>query len=270
MNFIRRFTIAQRLSALIVLMAMGFAAYGGWSLYSLNDARVGGRNYESILQSRQLVADVLPPPLYIIEAHLAAMSLFTAPSGQAQGRLIDRLHTLEGEYVKHHAKWSGQTLGPELDTLIRSRMHEPALEFFRLTREAFLPALNRNDRAGMARALDMMNYHYELHRQVIDEVVVLAQQRAADTEFVTLAGIEHSILLQVLILAATVMLGVLVTVQIRRSINLPLQQALRSAHSVTAGKLSEEVMVEPFEDEPGQLLQALQHMRQSSRLPGQR
>jgi hypothetical protein len=55
--------------AVIVLSIAVVAAFGG---KLVNEVRVGGPLYTQISQGKDLVADILPPPAYVIEAYLEA------------------------------------------------------------------------------------------------------------------------------------------------------------------------------------------------------
>jgi radical SAM superfamily enzyme len=65
--------------------ASGFIAYGAWSFKTLHEVKVNGPIYERIVQSKDLIADILPPPEYIIESYLVCMQIQDAPdAGGAQ------------------------------------------------------------------------------------------------------------------------------------------------------------------------------------------
>ena len=61
--------------------------------FLLRDTKINGEIYRSITAQKDLVADVLPPPAYLLEAHFVATSAFTAmePGWDGKGKQIDRL-----------------------------------------------------------------------------------------------------------------------------------------------------------------------------------
>ena len=59
--------IRTRFMLLLVLFFAGFLLYGAWSFKTLAELKVNGPLYQRIVQSKDLIADVLPPPEYIIE-----------------------------------------------------------------------------------------------------------------------------------------------------------------------------------------------------------
>jgi len=64
--------IGTRLIMLICLFLIGLASLGLYALNSLNTVKINGALYQQISQGKDLVADILPPPEYIIEANLKA------------------------------------------------------------------------------------------------------------------------------------------------------------------------------------------------------
>jgi len=68
MGMLRNLKLSERLALLIALFSLGFIFYGAWSFKTLNERKVSGPVYQHIVQGKDLVADVLPPPEYILES----------------------------------------------------------------------------------------------------------------------------------------------------------------------------------------------------------
>src|ERR1700751_6049057 len=84
-----RLTISRAIVAFGALAAAGFAAIVLTSRVSLNQLQVGGPLYNKIKLGNDLVADILPPPEYVIEAYLEATLALRDPASVAAHR--DRL-----------------------------------------------------------------------------------------------------------------------------------------------------------------------------------
>ena len=59
--------IRTRFLYLLGSFALGFAFFGGWSFKTLNELRVNGPLFDRIVQSKDLLGDILPPPVYVLE-----------------------------------------------------------------------------------------------------------------------------------------------------------------------------------------------------------
>ena len=71
------------------VMAIGMIVTIAIGAVSIDKIRIGGAAYEEVVLTKDLVADILPPPLYIIEAYLEANLAFTQirPTNESKSRL---------------------------------------------------------------------------------------------------------------------------------------------------------------------------------------
>jgi methyl-accepting chemotaxis protein len=172
-------TLTKRFVALLVLFASGFVAYGGYSLWTLNKFQVNGPVYQRIVQGKDLIADILPPPEYIIESYLTALQLQTLPPSETAEKdlLIARLHALQEEYNGRHEYWLQQHLEDDLASVFLQKGHTPAMEFYRIAFADFIPALTAKDEQAVLSSLARMKGEYIAHREKIDEVVKMTTER---------------------------------------------------------------------------------------------
>ena len=80
--------VSHRLAILTVGFVLCFVVYGALSFKTLNELKVNGQLYQRIIQGKDLIADVLPPPEYIIESYLLALQLTTTTEKSQQDQLI--------------------------------------------------------------------------------------------------------------------------------------------------------------------------------------
>ena len=77
-----RLTISRAILIFGLVTATGLGAVIATSVYGLAQLKVGGPLYNQIKLGNDLIADILPPPEYVIEAYLEA-TLVPARSGAA-------------------------------------------------------------------------------------------------------------------------------------------------------------------------------------------
>jgi len=263
MDLIRRLKFSHRLTLILVLFCAGFAGYGLWTFETIETVRVGGPISQRVEDSQNLVADILPPPLYIVESYLVCLQITAATNGLRQGALIDRLKQLQVEYLERHAHWSRVVLDHDISTLLLEDSHRQALAFYDVAFEGFLPALFLNDRETMQARLLQMTRIYEAHRDIVDRVVVLAKASAKKEETVAIGRIDHAKVLLFAILLILMVLGIAVARTIQRSIIAPVERAVAIAGQIASGAYT--ILPEPkyFPDEGGMLLRALEQMAAS-------
>jgi methyl-accepting chemotaxis protein len=156
------------------------------SHHTLNTLKVGGPLYDQIVTGKDLVADILPPPAYLIEAYLEATLALAAQRDaairpEARSKIAvhgDRLKTLEADYRTRHAFWQGQELDAELKAAFLTASYEPGKRFWNIVNESLLPALSRDDASEARRLYADLSQAYQEHRAAIDRTVELANKES--------------------------------------------------------------------------------------------
>jgi methyl-accepting chemotaxis protein len=167
----KRFTIRLSLAAKIVaaIMVFGCALNSGASYFSFRKLRVGGPVYERVVQGKDLVADILPPPEYLIEAYLEVNLALDAPK-EGVSEHAGRLTQLQKDYEERRQYWATQDLDGRLRALMAAA-DAPARTFWRVCFENFLPAQQRGDSRAAVASFGEIAAAYKLHRAAIDALV---------------------------------------------------------------------------------------------------
>ena len=252
--------IRTRFLLLLALFLIGFLLYGGWSFRTLDSLKVNGPLYQRIVQSKDLIADVLPPPEYIIESYLVSLQLVSARDKTEQDQFVTRLKALKKDYDERHVFWSREALEPELAELLLKTSYEPAMAFYSLAFDELIPAVQAGNREAISATTLRINQAYESHRAAIDKVVAMSTQRAAQDEAGAKDSIRSAMSLLLLILVASLAVCLGVAFLIIRSILGPLNQAVGVVKTFAAGDLRARFNADG-QDEFAQLLQALQEMQ---------
>jgi methyl-accepting chemotaxis protein len=164
-----RFTISRAIVAFGILTAVGFGAVVATSSFALDHLKVGGPLYDRIKLGNDLVADILPPPEYVIEAYLEATLALHDPASAAAHQ--ERLVQLKKDYDDRRDYWSKSDLEPALKAMLVEKSDADVRKFWSAVERDFLPALAKGDVAGAAKAYADMTAAYTSHRAVIDEIV---------------------------------------------------------------------------------------------------
>jgi methyl-accepting chemotaxis protein len=162
------------------VLFIGCVSTLGTTHFALQKLKVGGDIYQQIILGKDLVADILPPPEYIIEAFLETTLALRDPKSVATRR--ERLAALRKDYDARHNYW----LNLEFEDSIRERLtddaHKWAQRFWDMTEGTFLPALAKGDLKGATVAYEEISKFYNAHRSMIDETVQGANSFVARTE----------------------------------------------------------------------------------------
>ncbi|HEX2674992.1 MAG TPA: methyl-accepting chemotaxis protein [Polyangiales bacterium] len=191
-----RFTnlsIAQKLACLSGVFLVGFAAFTAFAYQTLDRVKVNGEIYHNIVRNKDIVADVLPPPEYIVETYMITLRL-TQVNDQAMARAwIDRARELHTEYDTRHAFWSKEPIQDDLKRALLVDSYKAAQKFFEVWEREFVPAVLANDHEKATQvAMGPLQELYEEHRHAIDDVVRLSTAYTESYEKFAAADVKNS------------------------------------------------------------------------------
>ena len=232
MSFLHNTKLFFRFALIILCVVIGFAIYGLWSFKTLNQLKVNGPTYLHIAQGKDLVADILPPPVYIIESYLVSLQLNSEDKSEQAG-LVARLKVLQEEYHSRHAFWEKEKLSRDLNDALLKEAHAPALAFYTLVFEQFVPAIQAGNKEHAASALSAMKGAYEKHRKAIDQVVKSANSRVVIDEQEAAEQIRAATFVMLAVLVLTIAFTVFVAILISRSVSIPLLSMQRTLSEIT-------------------------------------
>ena len=175
-----RLTISRAMVLFGLVTAVGLGAVVFTGIYALSDVKVGGPLYDQIKLGNDLVADILPPPEYVIESYLEATLALNNPAELAARR--DRLKQLKKEYDERREFWSKSDLNPAIKAKLIDESHREVQRFWTAIEQVFLPALAKADMATAAKSYSEVTAAYLAHRALIDEIVKNANDDNAAIE----------------------------------------------------------------------------------------
>lgn len=255
---LRNIRVARKLPLLVAVMSGALIAFAAAAFAVLDAARIGGDDYRRIALDKELLADVLPPPAYLVEAALNANQLAVdAEAGNAEGvaEHTERLAKLEADYDARLAYWHEHLGDPRLRAAMLERSEPAARRFFGVLHDQVLPAARDGRGAEAAAAVDgPLLDAYEEHRAAVDEVVTLSVAAAADREAAVEQQVHRSQVLLAAGLAAAVLVSIALGQLISRSITAPLGALRAGFESIAAGS---EGAVESLDADRGDELGAL-------------
>ncbi|CAK0746406.1 hypothetical protein CCP3SC5AM1_1360008 [Gammaproteobacteria bacterium] len=251
--------LSHRFGLLVILVTISFAMYGFWSFNTLNNLKLNGPLYHRIIQSKNLIADILPPSQYIIESYLIALQIKDA-SPQEQVALTNRMKALKQEYDTRHEFWKQTELNQELQKIFLLDAHQPVGDFYKIAFEKYIPELNRGDMVAARDSLKNMESLYATHRDRIEKVVTAANQLSMVDESKSREMMNNSLLNMLLILIASMAVVLWMVYLLFQAIIRPLTQARAIASKIAVGDMSSVIIIE-HQDEIGEMLGEFAIMR---------
>ncbi len=245
-------------SAIIFAAVTAAAIYAGVTISTIS---VGGPISEVNQQSSDLIADILPPPVYLIEAYLEARLAVEEPGSRP--RHIAKLDSLQKDYHTRQAYWAQSTLPDELKAQLK-RVDAPASRFFAEVEQTLIPSLKRGDDVAATASIDRLARIYADHRSQIDTLVA---QSGEFQQAMRAAGAEHvSFAVWTMVAAALVLALVLggANMLLGRHITRPLKSVADVMRGMAEGNLAIKANIDRPMDEIGEMIAAIEVFRASS------
>ncbi|MGE0878034.1 MAG: methyl-accepting chemotaxis protein [Acidimicrobiia bacterium] len=260
MSSTRSLSLKAKLPLAIAAACVLFVVFALVAMSTLFTVRVGGPRFASISQNNELLADVLPPPAYLVETHLIVHQMVTSVAqgdAKALESMIAKEKSLHADYTARHDHW-GQTLGAgELRTALLENSYDPAKAYFDLVETQLIPALQRDDVGAATKLLTgPVDAAYDAHRTAIDDVVNLSTAAAAKEVAATSRLVNSRTAMLVVLLLVAVAGALAFALIMGRRIALPLIAVRDVLHRVAQGDLSGRVDI-TTNDEVGQMAAAL-------------
>jgi methyl-accepting chemotaxis protein len=257
-----RLTISRAILIFGLVTALGLGAVIATSVYGLAQLKVGGPLYSQIKLGNDLIADILPPPEYVIEAYLEATLVLHEPAALAARR--DRIAQLKREYDERREFWVKSDLDPALKTKLVEKSDNEVRRFWTAIQDGLLPALAKADSGAAAKSYAEITARYTAHRAIIDDIVKQANDRNAATEVAatervsTFTGLLWSVSAVVFLIIGAGIFGVAFGV-IR-----PIAEMTDVMKALAGGDLNVSVPALSRDDEVGAMARAVQVFRENA------
>ena len=241
-----------------------FAVFGCLAFDTLETLRVNGRIYKQIVAGKDIIADVLPPPEYIVESYLTALRISSEGDAQKRNALCDDLLRLKKEYLERSSYWKANLEEGKLKELLTKDSALPALDFYKLAEAELLPAAKSGDlkKAGEIARGPLLE-RYEAQRKAVDEVVKLASARNESDEAQARKLIVERIAIMLAAIAAGMILILAFAIAASRSIGKVVGSIVNEANRMAQGDLSGRISVGTGKDELAILSNALNQICES-------
>ncbi len=237
------------------VIALGIAVVAVIGAITVSRIKVGGPIYDQVVQGKDLVADILPPPLYVVESYLEAT--LAANRTKPLDESVARLKELRDQFDDRQKYWLSSNLPTAIQKTLTEDSYRHAQDFWTRIESELLPALAKNDDTAVKQSYGHVSGAYQEHRAVIDRIVADAEKMNKQTEssagdeersaYIWLAGV---IALLSLILVAGV-------AAINAFVIRPLTKLTSDMQTLSAGNFSVDVQSVERGDEIGEMARAV-------------
>jgi methyl-accepting chemotaxis protein len=248
--------IGTKLLLRIGVLVVGLLVFMAYAYWNRTTVQVGGPLYDEIVEGKDVLADLLPPPLYIVQLHLVTAEMLMATPAELP-KLVEEGKKAQDEFAARHDHWV-KTLEPNrLRDMVVEDTYRPAEEFFTIYNKEFVPAVLAGD-LEKARALRQgsLEQKYEQHEKAILDAVALATAQAKQNEEHAADDIRQGDYVFFGVVAALLLLSALIASNVSGGITKPLADTVGVLEAVAQGDLTQRLETTST-DEMGTLADAL-------------
>ena len=146
-------SIRQRLLLLVLIPVLATIAADWVVLRQLHTVKVGGAMFQDISQHNEFLADILPPPLFLVEYYANAMRLTTESKPALRDKITQHLASLAQDYDKRLEHWKDKSINDDVKKLVLQNAARSGNELIKLVEQTVIPLANKDDLAGAQRVM---------------------------------------------------------------------------------------------------------------------
>ncbi|MCO6408353.1 HAMP domain-containing protein [Hoeflea alexandrii] len=230
--------------------------------YVFEDLKVNGPVYQEIVNGKDLIADILPPPLYVVESYMLANEMIAHE--EVVEKNSTKIRSLNGLYEERRTFWQQSDLEPSLNGKLQDDVLVKGDAYWTAMNDQFLPTVLSGDREAARLVLDELYRTFHIHDEAVNELVTSASTflekaeadaRAEDALFSNLTLIAS-------IVSVALFLGGLILFRWRAVV--PLTDMTGYMGKLAAGDYSDEVPHAGRKDEIGEMAQSVAYFRQAA------
>jgi methyl-accepting chemotaxis protein len=170
--------IRTKLMTLGGLFVTAFLVFAALSWNTIDIVKVNGPYYKNIVQSKDLIADILPPPEYLIEAYLVTLQMSYETDKQSLDAMIEKGKVLRSDFKARRDFWKMDLSEGRIKQVLLNEAYENGIAMLDARDKEFIPLILKGDRAGALKVVQgPIKENYERHRAAIDEIVTMANEK---------------------------------------------------------------------------------------------
>jgi methyl-accepting chemotaxis protein len=236
----RNLTLTQLFGVVLGVLIIGFLLFGYIAYSRLTELAVNGPVYTKIVSGKDLVADILPPPVDGLEANLVALQFLLSESASERNALKARIAELHREFLGRRDYWGTQELTPQQRQVLDQRLFPVGEQFFAVVNKA-MSAAEQNTDAARTDELRKINQAYLAQRAAVNELLTLTlvnnqkieQQAEQDIQagFIWLGGVL------IFSLGSAILIALKASSHIKRQLGVEPAEAQYFVDAIAAGNL---------------------------------
>ncbi|MBX5242567.1 methyl-accepting chemotaxis protein [Rhizobium sp. NLR22b] len=183
------FTIARSLVAFGIAVSAGLFMSIGLQQSALERLKVNGPVYEQVVYGKDLIADILPPPLFVVESYMLSFEASKFP--ELTETNLAKIANLKAAYDDRRAYWKTTRLPQALKDELENDVLTKGDAFWDVMNREIIPALRAKDEDRAHGAIEQLRVAFHAHQDAVEKLVansdafLKGEEKNAASEIVT-------------------------------------------------------------------------------------
>jgi twitching motility protein PilJ len=167
--------------AQVLLPLIGLLIFIALAFYAINKVRVNGPVYQEIQAINDLNADILPPPLYAVDAYAAVSESYVATTNSdyaKRDKKLEEIAQLEAKFNERASYWKKNLKNGQMDNAFLAVLKSNE-NFYRIYNKDYLSAIKLGSIAATKPLADLASA-YETNKQTVKALNVELAKTSAE------------------------------------------------------------------------------------------
>ncbi len=252
--------IQFRLLVLLIPFIIGFLIFAVSLIQVMNIVKVNGPVYEKIAQGKDLMADILPPPEFIIEPYMSILEMAAENNPEKIQNYMEDLKQYRKDYEDRHGFWEKNLPDGTIKTVLIRDSYKLAEDFFDILEKQVIPLIQAGDKEKAGLMISgILKTKYRAHWAKINQLISLLSTENHKNETDAAEYVSKNTVRMILTGVIIFVLMIAFFFFIAWSIISPLRKLTNSLPAIISGNFTKKIDIHS-RDETGILAEAFNNL----------
>ena len=246
---LKNISVARKFTILIASVFLGMTALFVISTYTISKTSIGSATYQSIENSKDLLADILPPPLYVVETYLDALQTINASDAASLEKIYNSIAQHKKGFQQQYEFWHSGAIDPKIKEILNQELYPTGKAIFEIFETRLKPALQTGNKAeAESICLNQLAPAYQKHRAVVDKLAILLDAYSKKVSDEGRSVVETGRIFFTAMFICGLALITVISLAIAMGIIKPLRECICFAKNISDGALDSEMTMQRKDD----------------------
>jgi methyl-accepting chemotaxis protein len=243
MLWISRLKLVQLIFIIFGLLIVAVCGTVYSNIENNKSIAINSSQYNQIVDLKDFMADILPPPEYLLEAWQLCLQMAAIPSDLKP--FVKSIDQLRSDFDDRNKYWDKKFNKLSVHDVVTNDLYHSGKTFFKIYDNDLLPAFRTQNQESIELALFKMSKAYLTHRKVIDSLVQYANDTSTQVESSTTTLLEDTAtknyFIITILIALAFALGYFLVRMVKKSLGMDPIDLASLANNFANGNLKNEV-----------------------------